>query len=62
LSAALRRNTTGPVLFSTTRPERVLVAAEAAAQTTEAQDANAAALGELAAAARSGSQEKTSTA
>jgi D-threo-aldose 1-dehydrogenase len=62
LSAALRRNTTGPVLFSTTRPERVRVAVEAAAQTSEAQDAQAAALGELAVAARSGSQEKTSTA
>ena len=61
LSAALRRNTAGPVLFSTTRPERVRVAVEAAAETTKPQDADAAALAELAAAARSGSPEKTST-
>jgi D-threo-aldose 1-dehydrogenase len=61
LSAALRRNTAGPVLFSTTRPERVRVAAEAAARTTKPQDAEAAALSELAAAVRSGSPERTST-
>lgn len=62
LSAALRRNTAGPVLFSTTRPERVLVATAAAARTTEPRDAETAALSELAVAARSGSPEKTSTA
>ena len=61
LSAALRRNTAGPVLFSTTRPERVQVAAEAAARSTAAHDAEAAALTELAAAARSGSPERSST-
>lgn len=60
LSAALRRNTAGPVLFSTTRPERVRVAVEAAALTTKPQE-EAAAISELAAAARSGSPEKTST-
>ncbi len=61
LSAALRRNTAGPVLFSTTRPERIRVAVDAAATAAEAHDAHAAALAELAAAARSGSPEKTST-
>ena len=32
LAAALRRNTSGPVLFTTTRPERVAVAVSAAAE------------------------------
>jgi D-threo-aldose 1-dehydrogenase len=59
LSAALRRNTAGPVLFSTTRPERVAVAAEAAARATDPQDAGAAALSELAAAVRPPYPERT---
>jgi len=62
LSAALRRNTGGPVLFSTTRPERVKVAAEAAARATEPQDAEAAALSELVAAVGAAGPERTPTA
>jgi hypothetical protein len=61
LSAALRRNTAGPVLSSTTRPERIQVAAEAAALTTKPQDAGAAALSELAATVRPGYPERTRT-
>jgi D-threo-aldose 1-dehydrogenase len=52
LRAALRRNTAGPVLFSTTRPERVRAAANAAVQSTSLPETDAAALAELAAAAR----------
>lgn len=61
LTAALQRNATGPVLFSTTRPERVRVAAEAAARSTKPQDAEAAAVSELAAAARSAQPERAVT-
>ena len=61
LSAALRRNTAGPVLFSTTRPERIGVAAEAAARTTQEQDPEAAALSELAGAARRAYPERIRT-
>jgi D-threo-aldose 1-dehydrogenase len=59
LSAALRRNTAGPVLFSTTRPERIRVAVEAAARATQPQDAEASALTELAAAVRAAYPERT---
>jgi D-threo-aldose 1-dehydrogenase len=52
LSAALRRNIAGPVLFTTTRPERGQVAAEAAIQGAGLSDAGAAAFRDLAAAAR----------
>jgi D-threo-aldose 1-dehydrogenase len=51
LTAALRRNEAGPVLFSTTRPERVRVAAEAAVRSAEPSDGEAMAFSELATAA-----------
>ena len=51
LSAALRRNVAGPVLFTTTRPERGRVAAEAAIQSAGLSDAEATAFSDLAAAA-----------
>jgi D-threo-aldose 1-dehydrogenase len=50
LRAALQRNPAGPVLFSTTRPERAVLAAQAAAQSTR-QPAREAAFSELTAAA-----------
>ena len=50
LSAGLRRNEAGPVLFSTTRPERARVAAEAATRSVGPSDAEAATFSELAAA------------
>lgn len=53
LRVALQRNPAGPVLFTTTRPERARVAAEAATQSAELPEAEAATLGEFAAAARS---------
>jgi D-threo-aldose 1-dehydrogenase len=52
LSIALQRNTAGPVLFSTTRPQRMKVAAEAAIQGGRLSAADLAAVSELAAAAR----------
>ena len=55
---ALWRNMAGPVLFSTTRPERGAVAAEGATQSVKLSDAEAAAFSDLAATAqlaRSGS-------
>jgi D-threo-aldose 1-dehydrogenase len=52
LSAALRRNRDGLVLFSTTRPERAQVAAEAATQSAALSDAEAATFSEFAAAIR----------
>jgi D-threo-aldose 1-dehydrogenase len=52
LSVALRRNVTGPVLFSTTRPERCRVAAEAAIHSMELSDREAKMFSELAVAAR----------
>lgn len=52
LSAALRRNRDGLVLFSTTHPERARVAAEAAIQSAQLSDAEVATFSELAAAVR----------
>jgi D-threo-aldose 1-dehydrogenase len=52
LSAALRRNRDGLVLFSTTRPERAQVAAEAATQSVALSDAEVAMFSEFAAAIR----------
>lgn len=52
LGAALRRNLAGPVLFSTTRPERATVAAEAATQTGALSDTALRTVSELAVAAR----------
>jgi aryl-alcohol dehydrogenase-like predicted oxidoreductase len=52
LSAALRRNGAGPVLFSTTRPERARVAAEAATQSAALSDAEVATFSEFVAAIR----------
>jgi aryl-alcohol dehydrogenase-like predicted oxidoreductase len=54
LSAAIRRNEAGPVLFSTTRPERIAVAAEAAAASVSPAGAEMEALNELATAAAAG--------
>jgi D-threo-aldose 1-dehydrogenase len=61
LSAALRRNVAGPVLFSTTRPERARVAAEAATQSVKLSDAGAATFSDLAAAVRLASPEMIRT-
>jgi aryl-alcohol dehydrogenase-like predicted oxidoreductase len=59
LKAALRRNMAGPVLFSTTRPEHVRVAAEAASQqSTGLSEAEAATLEEFATAVRSACPER----
>jgi aryl-alcohol dehydrogenase-like predicted oxidoreductase len=58
LRAALRRNVAGPVLFSTTRSERVRVAAEAASQSSGLSEAEAATLGEFATAVRSACSER----
>ena len=52
LSVALRRNAAGPVLFSTTRSQRVGLAAEAAAQGGRLSAADLATVSEFAAAAR----------
>jgi D-threo-aldose 1-dehydrogenase len=52
LSTALRRNGDGLVLFSTTRPERAQVAAEAAAQSAALSDAEVATLSEFVSAIR----------
>jgi D-threo-aldose 1-dehydrogenase len=59
LGAALRRNPSGPVLFSTTRPDRVRVAAEAAARAAETAGGGAGALSDLAAAVRPANPERT---
>ncbi len=61
LRAALLRNTAGPVLFSTTRPERTRVAAEAATQSVGLSEAEAAMFGEFAAAVRSACPERIRT-
>jgi D-threo-aldose 1-dehydrogenase len=58
LRVALLRNTAGPVLFTTTKPERVRVAAEAATQSVELPEAETATLSEFAAAARSACPER----
>jgi D-threo-aldose 1-dehydrogenase len=52
LSAALRRNRDGLVLFSTTHPERTQAAAEAATQNAALSDAEVATFSELAATIR----------
>jgi D-threo-aldose 1-dehydrogenase len=52
LSVALRRNVAGPVLFSSTRPERGQVAAEAAIQSVALSDAEVETFNNLAVAAR----------
>lgn len=57
LTAALQRNEAGPVLFTTSRPERVCVAAEAAARSAQPSDGEAMVLRELATAARSACPE-----
>jgi D-threo-aldose 1-dehydrogenase len=62
LRAALVRNTAGPVLFTTTQPERARVAAEAATQSAGLSEAEAAAFSEFAAAARSADPERIRTA
>lgn len=61
LSAAIRRNEAGPVLFSTTRPERIAVAAEAAAASVSTAGAETEALHDLAAAAGAASPGETGT-
>jgi D-threo-aldose 1-dehydrogenase len=58
ITAALQRNEGGPVLFSTTRPDRVRLAAEAAARTAEPSARETMALRELVAAARLTRPEK----
>lgn len=52
MGAALRRNSVGPVLFSSTRPERMGVAAEAAMLSAEISDTGLAEISEFAEAAR----------
>jgi D-threo-aldose 1-dehydrogenase len=52
LGAALRRNLAGPVLFSSTRPERVQAAAEAAILSTGISDPELAKISEFAVAVR----------
>ena len=52
LSAALGRNLAGPVLFSTTRPERAQAAAEAATQSVRLSDTELRTVGEFASACR----------
>jgi D-threo-aldose 1-dehydrogenase len=61
LSAALRRNVAGPVLFSTTRPQRAAVAAEAAIQVGRLSAADLTAVSELAAEARSATRKMNGT-
>ncbi len=61
LGSALRRNTAGPVLFTTTRAERVVVAVEAAAQGSELSDFEVTAFGELATAVQAAFPEKART-
>lgn len=61
LGSALRRNTAGPVLFTTTRAERVVVAVEAAAQGSELSDFEVTAFGELATAVQAAYPEKART-
>jgi D-threo-aldose 1-dehydrogenase len=57
LSAALRRNQAGPVLFTTTRPERIGVAVSAATEDGSMLDARLAVLSELSTAARTANAE-----
>lgn len=53
LSIALRRNTSGPVLFTTTKPDRGYVAADAAVQSVMLTDDQAAAFNDFAATVKS---------
>jgi len=57
LSAALHRNPAGPVLFSTTRPERARVAADAATRSAGLSETELTTFSEFAAAARRASTE-----
>lgn len=59
LAAALRRNQAGPVLFTTTRPDRMGVAVSAATQSGSMSDARLAVLSELSAAACTAHAELT---
>jgi D-threo-aldose 1-dehydrogenase len=61
LSIALRRNTGGPVLFTTTKPQRGRVAAEAAIQSDGLSDVEMAKFGEFADAARLACREVVRT-
>jgi D-threo-aldose 1-dehydrogenase len=61
LSVALRRNTAGPVLFSTTRPQRVGVAAEAASEVERLSVADLTEVAELAAEARLSAEKMNGT-
>ncbi len=61
LSVALRRNAAGPVLFSTTRPQRVEVAAEAASDAERLSVADLTMVGELAGEARLAAKEMSGT-
>ena len=62
LAAALRRNLAGPVLFSSTRPERAQVAAEAAMLSAQISDTGLAKISEFAEAARVARTEMIGTA
>ena len=62
LGVALRRNLAGPVLFSSTRPERVQVAAEAAILSSQVSDTELAKISEFAVAARRAGAEMIGTA
>lgn len=61
LSIALQRNANGPVLFTTTRPERGRVAAEAAIHSTELSDIEAAEFSEFTDAAKVACREMIRT-
>jgi len=61
LGSALRRNAAGPVLFTTTRAERAVVAAEAATQSFELSGPEVTAFGELATAVQAACPEKAGT-
>jgi len=61
LSIALRRNPSGPVLFTTSKPQRIRVAAEAALHSTTMPDALVATFSDLVAAARLASAEMIRT-
>ena len=61
LGSALRRNTAGPVLFTTTRAERVMVAVQAATQSFELSGFEVTAFGELAAAVQAACPGKAGT-
>ena len=62
LAAALRRNLAGPVLFSSTRPERAQVAAEAAILSVQVSDTELAKISEFAVAVRRACAEMIGTA